>query len=110
MSLCMLGSLTSVFICVGGGKNDDLISATCNFPRIKLALGKVTWLDTELRYPEDRTVVDGIDDAYLTTEPPTYWMVDLNATVAIDIVFVRMSDEKHGLYGKCFSLPCYFCL
>ena len=71
-----------------------------------MALRKVTWSDTRLRYPEDRTVVDGIKDAYLTINPPSYWMVDLNATVAIDIVFVRMSDEKHGLYGKCFHLIC----
>ena len=76
-----------------------------NFPGINLALKKVTWLDTLLQHPEDRTVVDGIDDAYLTITPPSYWMVDLNATVAIDLVFVRMADEKHGLYGH-FS-PCH---
>ena len=74
------------------------------FPVANLALGKATWVDTLPRDPGGRTVVDGIDNAYLTITPPSYWMVDLNATAAIDLVFVRMADEKHGLYGKCFPL------
>ena len=70
------------------------------FPVENLALGKATWLDTLLQDPKDSDVVDGANDAYLTITPPSYWMVDLNATVDIDLVFVRMADEKHGLYGN----------
>ena len=35
-------------------------------------------------------------------------MVDLNTTVVIDHVFVRVSDEKHGLYGIYFPFPLFF--
>ena len=73
-----------------------------------MALGKATWLDTLLRDPKDRVVVDGTDDDYLTITPPSYWMVDLNATVAIYLVVVRMSDEKHGLYGNVFPVMLNF--